>query len=397
MITPEEIRKKALRHWNNQNFLKADLSDDSFFPLQIPFGKKPARQMLADFVAMRAWSKALRQQSKEVLGYGYRIDYKTVKHRTLGDQRLPDKIVIESKADFLKLIGKEHAYQRFRENVTLISATLPCLAAWIEKKPLTVIKYDAVWPGLLSVCRFFQQHPKPDRYLRELDIAGVDTKFIEQHYPVLDELLSCILPENVISFAMARSTRYRFEQRFHLKYDSPLIRFKILDPSLAQRFGLCDISTPITEFNTLQLACNRVFITENKINGLSFPHVANAIVIFGLGYGVQSLQEVAWLKNQQIMYWGDIDTHGFAMLSMLRGYFPQTRSLMMDEETLLQFKQLWVNEPPHSRTTADLKHLTPVEQTVYDRLRNDTYAENVRLEQERIAFGHVCRMLQRTV
>ncbi|WP_353620190.1 Wadjet anti-phage system protein JetD domain-containing protein [Thalassotalea sp. G20_0] len=28
-----------------------------------------------------------------------------------------------------------------------------------------------------------------------------------------------------------------------------------------------------------------MFITENKVNGLAFPPVADAIVIFGLGYG----------------------------------------------------------------------------------------------------------------
>lgn len=60
-----------------------------------------------------------------------------------------------------------------------------------------------------------------------------------------------------------------------------------------------------------------------------------AMVIFGAGYGFDNLAEARWLGMLEIHYWGDIDTHGFAILNQLRKYFPHAQSLLMDRETLL--------------------------------------------------------------
>lgn len=42
--------------------------------------------------------------------------------------------------------------------------------------------------------------------------------------------------------------------------------------------------------------------------------------------------------------WGDIDTHGFAILDRLRRHFPQVRSMLMDRATLLAHEGQWVTE-----------------------------------------------------
>ena len=396
MISPEEIQKKALRFWTDQRFLKADLAGEAFFPLVIPFRSPTARELLADYAAVRKWARVLREKSKDGVGYGYRVGIQTVNHRKLGNQDLPDKILFETREDFLRYIGKQGVYRRFCEDYDRIVEAQPVLKVWIADRPLTVLKYHGAWPELLAVCRFFQDHPAPNRYLRELDIPGVDTKFIEQHKPVLREVLETVLPQESLRPVSDAAPRHAFEQRFGLKHDLPLIRFRILDPTLADPFGgLTDISTPNIQFCTLDIPCRRVFITENKTNGLSFPDLADSIVIFGLGYGAHTLGEVPWLRDREIVYWGDIDTHGFAMLSMIRGYFPQTRSLLMDEATLLAFKHLWVTEPVQTRTTAELTHLTASEQALYDKIRGDVLRDRVRLEQERIGFGYVREALGR--
>ena len=79
---------------------------------------------------------------------------------------------------------------------------------------------------------------------------------------------------------------------------------------------------PASQLADAQSAVQRVFITENEINGLAFPEVPDAAVIFGLGYGLERLAEVRWLRGKAIYYWGDIDTHGFAILDRLRAMFP---------------------------------------------------------------------------
>ncbi|MFP4350719.1 MAG: DUF3322 domain-containing protein, partial [Desulfococcaceae bacterium] len=116
MISPEEIRKKALRFWTGQRFLKADLAGEGFFPLVIPFRSPTARELLADYAAVRKWARVLREKSKDGVGYGYRVEIQTVNHRKLGNQDLPDKILFETREDFLRYIGKQGDYRRFRED-----------------------------------------------------------------------------------------------------------------------------------------------------------------------------------------------------------------------------------------------------------------------------------------
>ncbi|BFO23151.1 hypothetical protein SHKM778_95390 (plasmid) [Streptomyces sp. KM77-8] len=53
----------------------------------------------------------------------------------------------------------------------------------------------------------------------------------------------------------------------------------------------------------------------------------------GSGYAASLLRHLPWLADIDLWYWGDIDTHGFAILSRVRGHFPHTRSLLMDRHT----------------------------------------------------------------
>jgi hypothetical protein len=63
----------------------------------------------------------------------------------------------------------------------------------------------------------------------------------------------------------------------------------------------------------------------------------------------------------------------------------------MDRETLLGHRALWVEEPePFAKP---LPHLTHDEREVYEDLRCGRLGARVRLEQERIAFGHIARAL----
>lgn len=98
-----------------------------------------------------------------------------------------------------------------------------------------------------------------------------------------------------------------------------------------------------------------------------------------------------WLADAEVAYWGDLDTHGFAILNQLRAWLPQTRSVLMDRGTLLAHRDRWVIEP--SPTAARLDWLTPDEQALYQELVKDRLGERVRLEQERIAWDWVAERL----
>ncbi|MEP6972371.1 MAG: DUF2220 domain-containing protein, partial [Betaproteobacteria bacterium] len=120
--------------------------------------------------------------------------------------------------------------------------------------------------------------------------------------------------------------------------------------------------------------------------------VNNAIVIFGAGYGWDALARSRWLLDCSLVYWGDIDTHGFAILNQLRGQFDAVTSILMDRATLLAHEAHWGSEDKPSR--ADLPRLNADERALYDDLRDNRIRNGLRLEQERISYGWVQRQLQ---
>lgn len=164
-------------------------------------------------------------------------------------------------------------------------------------------------------------------------------------------------------------------------------------PSLPGCRGLPDLTLDAASFVTLELPATRVFITENETNFLAFAPVSRAIVVLGAGYGWASLASAAWLQRCELYYWGDIDTHGFAILDQLRGHFAYAQSFLMDRPTLLAHEPQWGAEPQPARHA--LARLTAEEAALYDDLRCDRIRPGPRLEQERIGCRWVGEQLAR--
>ena len=125
---------------------------------------------------------------------------------------------------------------------------------------------------------------------------------------------------------------------------------------------------------------------------MSFPSLKNSIVIFGKGYGISLLFDVQWLKSREVYYWGDIDTHGFNILSIARGFLPNIKSFLMTEEILTDHRSLWVDED--IPFLSEIKNLTPKEQELVYKLQNGYFAPKVRLEQERIRFKYLKQWME---
>jgi hypothetical protein len=271
--------------------------------------------------------------------------------------------------------------------MSILEMTLPrypALRDWLARRPLVALSHFDKWPRVLAVLDWFVANPRSGLYLRQLDIPGVDTKFIEGHRGLLAELLDIVLPEDVVD--QSASGIKGFARRYGLRSEPPLLRFRILDRNALLQ-GLSDISLTPAEFSTLKLPIRRVFVTENRTNGLAFPDHPEAIVVFGMGYGLERFAETPWLKELDVRYWGDIDTHGFRILDRLRATLPQARSFLMDDATLDVHRALCVEEPAEKRYTGELLRLSSEEHALFENLRHDRLGERIRLEQERIAYG----------
>ncbi len=384
MITPKEIRTKALRHWNSYVYHRLFLSGATWQDLEIAFGKPSGRKLLNEFDNVSKSLHNLQTFDKAALGYGYQIDFEPVDHRQLGEQHLPSRIYFNSEQDFLRYIGKQREAIQFKHLAQTTLVQYPFLAEILYDKPRLLLDNLAVWNKLLSVVTWIIAHPRPDIFIRQIDLPDIDSKFIEQHKNQLTVLMDVMLPPSSIE-REANS----FELRYGLRFDQHLIRFRVLDSSFSLS-GLTDLTLPLQDFSQLKLPIENVFITENKVNGLAFPDCAKSMVIFSLGYGVGSLSEVSWLKNKRIIYWGDLDTHGFAILSRLRASFSHVESMLMDSATLAENRALCVTEASPVKEIPQF--LTDAERGTFNLLLSSD-GISLRLEQERIPFGQVATFL----
>lgn len=387
MITPEEIRQRARKLWRTGKPLAALLSSDQpLFPFTVAFRKPSAREWLEEFATLRAAVEALERESKASRGIGYSIDFREIAHQKLGRRRVPERIVFESVDDVAELAGEGDALQRFRVLLDRVRSHEPRLLPWLSAHPFAALELEADFERMLAVAARFQQQPRPACFARELGIPGVDGKFIETHRGVLSEWFDLLLPPQAIDSSVRGFSGHGFERRYGLRHDEPSIRFRWLDPLREIAAGIRDASVSISQLTAYAPQCERVIIVENKVNFLTLPSCAGALAIFGRGYAIDLLGQVGWLGRQPLHYWGDLDTHGFAILSRLRSHWPHSQSFLMNHDTLVSHRDLWTQESVDDRCLRDLPALTPAEQAVYDDLRYDRLGERIRLEQEKILF-----------
>ncbi|WMJ74118.1 DUF2220 family protein [Cytophagaceae bacterium ABcell3] len=392
MISPKEIKQKADRWW--KDFLQHELCGTPYFPKDVPqIGLVSQNELINNFLSVSEQFRKLQESSKDHKGYGYSLEWSEKNFRSTGRNRFISRIFFETAEDYLRFTGSVQDFKAFAESVQKIRNSFPELEDWMKSNPLKVCTNAKQWDALLKVCYYFKHQHIPGKfYIRELPV-NVHTKFIEENKALLSELLSVILPEDKIQ--QEYTAVKDFEKRFGLRYSESLVRVRILDEALAEQCfsGIMDISVTESAFNSLNLPCKRAFVFENKtnysnlMNFLTLPMLKDSAGIFGSGFKVGLLKNAHWLHSRELLYWGDLDVQGFQILSQIRGYFPHTRSFLMDKATLEKFRH---EALAGTETTQDTPlHLTSEEQEVYHLLKQD----NLRLEQEKIPHGYVAEMI----
>jgi len=395
--THTDLRAQVQKLWDKGELL-AELvprqepdAQATLFPRRLRLVAPSSTELAERFDDVRAWMAALRQSAAGGDTRGYRLVLREFRHRVMGTNAVPDEVWLDSLEDALVALGKQRDAKRFAGLVQLTGAQQPAILPWLAKRPLHALALLDAWARLLQVVAWVQAHPRPGIYLRQVDLAGVDSKFIEANRGVLIELLDLALSPTAIDHTAGGVSQ--FCRRYGFK-DKPLrIRFRLLDATAPRLLPLCDADISLTQadFERLDPPVRHVFMTENEVNFLAFPSLADSMVIFGAGYGFEALVGAHWLRQRSLHYWGDIDTHGFAILDQLRAHFPHAHSLLMDRDTLMAHTTQWGHEP--QPTLRELPRLTVDEAALFDDLRSNRLGQWVRLEQERIGFGHVQQAL----
>jgi hypothetical protein len=373
---PQDIQAQAYRWW-----LKGELLQASDFPKRVALRTPSAKELRDHFEEARCWSQLLRAMPH------IRLELRDFRHQVFGQNSLPNSVWIDDAASAIALIGKQKEARIFGQISALTTTRHPELIAWLNQRPLRALELADSWEKLLAVIAWLLAHPRPGIYLRQIDIPGVHTKFVEASRGVLSEMLDLVLPTEAIDSSATGSGQ--FNRRYGFLDKPERLRLRWLDPASSPfpRIAKADLTLDAANFATLNPAVNRVFFTENETNFLAFPATKNALIIFGAGYGFSAISQAAWLNNCEIHYWGDIDTHGFAILDELRSHFPHARSLLMDHATFLTNASLWGVEA--TPTKRDLPRLLSEEQSLYNDLRDQRLGKNLRLEQEHIPFIQV--------
>lgn len=177
-----------------------------------------------------------------------------------------------------------------------------------------------------------------------------------------------------------------FERRYGFRRKPGYVRFRVDGCG-----GWRELTARAEDFAAPPAGITRAYVLENEITYLAVPCPRRAMLVLGGGYAVPVLESLGWLADLDLVYWGDIDTHGFAILDRMRQRFPRVRSMLMDRPTLLAHRDEWVTEP--SPTASSLEFLDGDEAALYADLVADRVRHSVRLEQERIRYSLVERAM----
>lgn len=346
-------------------------------PLQVP-GEEQAAQAWAGFEGWRGQWQAWH-------GVG-ELYWSERRWPLLGRQSVPEQWRLRDAPEVAAALGESRRWQSAERHFTGLIGRWPVLAPRLRSQfDLLADLEDAECRRLLDMLAWLEAHSDSNLFVRQLPVAGLDSKWLEARAGQIGDWLRLIrgMPGDA-----------GFWQASGLRREPDRLRMRVLDARLrACVGGLSDIQVPLEELACIDWSVDRVLIVENKQTGLAFRDLPGAVVLMARGYAIHGLAELPWVRNaRDVRYWGDIDTHGLAILGRLRGRLPQVRSLLMDEETLLRHRNLWVQEPDPHRAEW-IEHLDECEQALYRDLRVDRWGVRLRLEQERIDWESAWRCI----
>jgi hypothetical protein len=367
--TPEHIAAKVRRRWEDGTLLRAYATAVDFETIEVPVRAPKPREIGDDLGAVRDWIARLDAGRRD--DRRYTLVWKDIGGRHVGRNRLPDRALITSFDQAWTLLGAIASVHQFDEILTKTELH-PAVRAWVLTHPHRALELRHDMGGLVAAFRWLDNHRGSNKYLREITAPGIDTKFAERHRGILAAMLG------------VSKTAPGFLADLGLSSKPELVRMRPSD-SIGLPIPVTELAVRTVELAGLDLKPRVAIIVENEITYLSVDVPDAGIVLWGKGFDVDQVGRIPWLVGVRVLYWGDIDTHGFAILDRLLAWLPQTEAVLMDRETLLAHRDRWVSEERPAKSS--LRRLGLAERDVYSDLVSDVLGVRVRLEQERVDWG----------
>ncbi len=371
------------RRWKRGTWLKPYANGGAFEPVKIAAKTPSAADLVERTADAQRWVARFRADAAR--RPGVRVEDKTLRGRSVGANDVPAALWLDTFDDLVAALDVGGEVAAFDSARAMTAAVVPEALDWACAHPGVVAEFS-YWSQLLAALRWVVDTDVTELDLRHIDAPGVDSKFLDTHRKIVRPLLDAILPpERVDTESTDLGQRYGFRSR------PSYVRLRTLGNDLGIAPGFSELELRANELADMPLPVDQVYVVENRATFNAFPDHPDTVAVFGGGYAVTSLAPLRWLAGRRLIYWGDIDTHGFRILSRLRALFPHCESILMDAETLEANLHRVVTEP--APLVEPLDHLTDPEAQLYVDLQQDRYGPSVRLEQERIPLGALSRIL----
>ena len=401
MITVAEARVAAAKRLRSRSgdwagLLVSSGTVDEGFALGL---KSPTEaQVLADRAAVLTWVGDWRAVDG---AHGATVDWEHRAWSRVGGQTVPVRLRLADPAALARFAGGEAATawrslaeraRQLRERF-LRGGESDCsgdhglgdgLAQVLRRHRAAIAGLDeAGFAQVLEAAAWLAAHPGGRMRPRQMPLRGVDSKWFARHRSLVSALHTVLTGGRVLDILDPEDrVRIRILGSGSVADMSGVVGGDAVTvDGTAALAGLTDLAAPLEQIAGLPLRPRLVLVSENLESMLALPGWDGVIAAHGSGYAVSVLERVEWLRNVPILYWGDLDSHGFAILHRLRTHLPQVTSVLMDEQTLVDHRDLWVREEKPHRGEFDT--LTGQEARALARVRAEG---DVRLEQERIPW-----------
>lgn len=372
-----ELRAASLKSWDRGDVLRELLEPTGVYPRRRSLKSPSAGELRQRFSEAREWVGALRAGAKH-----FRVESRSIGHQSIGANDVPVAVWFDSVRDEIAFIGKGREAAALLQLAVELQGVEPDIRPWILARPLQLLELGAEAMVAVKVARWLVENNDSGMYVRQLALEGVHTKFVEKNVRTIEDMAAAL-----IGIAPPRSSSMRsFRQRHGFNLEPEMVRIRGLDSILGAPGGAEDMEIPAAAFERMAPRVKTVLVTENKTNFLALPLQPETLVVFGGGYGFAGLRAAHWVGQCDVVYWGDLDTHGFAILSQLRSHHPHVRSVLMDVQTLLDHRGFWGIEATPARAVPG--HLTEAEAELCAALVAGAHGHNLRLEQEQVNWDY---------
>ncbi|CAM3446798.1 hypothetical protein H7J08_19385 [Mycobacterium frederiksbergense] len=360
LLLPNDVAERARRAVDRN--LKAWIFDLAPATLTARLGSPSEAEVAAHRSTVESWVRAWQRSPLDVR-------WEARRWPSLGRQLLPASVTLPDADSIAAAAGATVRWQTVQHRCTQLQ-DLSINPGWPDVLAATFRHWNTLsdndFDRLLAVVSWLHRHPDSGLLIRQLPIAGVDTKWLGTHRTAVTSLAVPLgVPEDL-----------------GLRERELLRPIAILDPAL--RRGLPRLfAASDSELAVLDLAPPRVLVVENLQTLEALPDIANTVAVFGWGGNTLAVADFPWVRGApQVVYWGDLDTDGLEILTRFRAKLP-CESILMDHHTLESWRELAVPHPAREPVTCELLHHG--ERAALDVLRRD----GLRLEQERIPMSVV--------